>query len=84
MEDALVSALKNLEQMRLEEGRVMAADLGTNCRSIAEQLGLVEQRAPAVVDSYRVRLTERLTNLLAENDLPVDQLDLTREVGLFR
>ncbi|MBN1587918.1 MAG: YicC family protein [Pirellulales bacterium] len=81
--DVLNRAIENLEQMRAEEGRAMAADLRTNCRSAVESLDRVATRAPLVVDAYRARLQERIKRTLAEYQLTLDPGDLIKEVGLF-
>ncbi len=83
IERALDDALKSLHDMRLEEGRAMAADLKSNGQAIAKELDAIEQRAPVVVDGYRQRLRDRLNNWLSQYDVQVDAAELLREVGLF-
>jgi uncharacterized protein (TIGR00255 family) len=80
---ALEAALTNLERMRTEEGRNMAADLSANCAVIGAELALVESRAPQVVSAHRARLTERMQKLLAEHRVGLEPGDLLREVALF-
>ena len=81
--ETLEAANNGLEVMRAEEGRAMAKDLTGNCHAIAENLGKIEQRTPAVVESYRNRLTERLNKLLADYEVTVELSDIVREVGIF-
>lgn len=83
IEEALTAALKNLAQMRADEGRAMEADLRANCRVVAEELKEIQTRAPLVVEAYRNRLTERLNKLLAEHDVRLEPADIVREVGIF-
>jgi len=80
---ALESALDRLHQMRLDEGRAMAADLKANCRILADSLEQVALRAPLVVDAYSRRLEERLTKTLAELDVALHPGDVLKEVGFF-
>lgn len=80
---ALEGALTNLERMRTEEGRNMAADLASNCAIIGAELAQVEVRAPQVVAAHRARLTERMQKLLAEHRVGLEPTDLLREVALF-
>lgn len=61
----------------------MAADLRTNCQTVAGELSQIEVRAPQVVEAYRSRLVERLQATLAEFAVTLDPADLIREVGLF-
>ena len=79
----LEAAMGNLSHMRIDEGRAMAADLASNCRTIAAGLDVVEQRAPLVSESYRSRLEERLKKVLAEYHVALEPADLVKEVSLF-
>jgi len=82
VQQTVQAALENLARMRGEEGRAMAADLKANCRAAAAALEQIRQRAPLVVDAYRVRLEERLKKILAEFEVVLDPADLIREVSL--
>ncbi|MEX2175939.1 MAG: YicC/YloC family endoribonuclease [Pirellulaceae bacterium] len=83
IEGVLTEALKGLDQMRIDEGRRMAADLAANARAIATELTAVERRAPVVVDAYRLRLNDRLNKLLGELGVQIQPADIVREVGIF-
>src|SRR4029078_6750349 len=60
-----------------------AADLASNGTSIARELDAIEVRAPQVADSYRSRLTDRLTKTLAEYQITLQPGDLIREISIF-
>ena len=81
--ETLEAAIENMDRMRLEEGRAMAADLQVNCRLVAECLDQIERRSPAVVEAYRTRLEERLRKALADSQLVLEPADLLREISLF-
>jgi uncharacterized protein (TIGR00255 family) len=83
IERVLNEALVRLGQMRVEEGRSMAADLVANARTISAELAHVEARAPQVVEAYRSRLTDKLNKLLAEVGGRIEAADVVREVGIF-
>jgi len=83
VQKALEAAIKNLAQMREEEGRAMADDLKVNCQAIAAGLDQVQSRAPLVAEAFRERLSERLTKILAQREIALEPGDLIREVGLF-
>jgi uncharacterized protein (TIGR00255 family) len=83
VEAALIEAVEKLAAMRAEEGRHMAADLEDNCQQIAERLAAIERQAPAVVEAYQTRLTERLNRLLARHQIQVEPAEVIREVGVF-
>ncbi len=80
---ALETATDHLEQMRIEEGRAMAADLRANCAAVTSNLEEVLKRAPLFREAYRARLQERLKKILAEMEMTLDPSDLLKEVGLF-
>ncbi len=83
VEQALEASLDSMTRMRIEEGRAMAADLASNATSIGQQLDAIEVRSPLVAESYRARLTERLTKTLAEYQITLDPADLIRETSIF-
>src|SRR5205807_4736115 len=79
----LIEALGQLQLMRQEEGRAMAAELMAHRDTIAAHLDVIRQRATAVAPAFRDRLFERVRNLLKELDVQVDKNDLIREVSIF-
>lgn len=79
----LEEALARHTQMRRKEGDAMARDLKANCGEVGQVLDAVAQRAPAVVEAYRARLTEKINALLADLGVRVGPADVVREVGLF-
>jgi uncharacterized protein (TIGR00255 family) len=79
----LQAALEHLGRMRAEEGRAMAADLASNCRSVAASLDQVETRSPRAVEDYRARLHEKLQKILEKHSVLLDPSDLIKEVSLF-
>jgi len=83
VEATLTESLKNLTQMRRDEGAAMSADLTVNGRTIVERLEKIEVRAPLVVDGYRQRLTDRVKKTLDELGVNVEPHDLIRDVSLF-
>jgi len=83
IERTLVAALDQLAKMRRDEGQAMAADLASNCRSIAGVLKQIAVRAPLVVDAFRARLTERIRTALAEHELVLNPADLVREISIY-
>jgi len=83
IETTLQAALGHLAKMRRDEGQAMAADLSANCRTIAAELKQIAVRAPSVVDAYRVRLEERVRNVLEEHKLALNASDLVREIAIY-
>jgi uncharacterized protein (TIGR00255 family) len=82
-EEVLGEAINRLQAMRQEEGRAMTQELLQHREVIASELARIRQRAPAVVETYRDRLVERVRGLLAELDVEIDRSELIKEVSIF-
>jgi uncharacterized protein (TIGR00255 family) len=82
-EQALVAALKNLNQMRSVEGQAMGHDMLQNIDAIKAQLVLIEGRVSQVTLDYTTRLGERVAKLLESYGTTVQAQDIAREVALF-
>jgi uncharacterized protein (TIGR00255 family) len=83
VEKTLEAALKNLDAMRREEGRAMAAELLTQQRHITAQLDAIRQQLPGVVAEYRQRLIDRIRQALKDTAVSVEPEHLVREVALY-
>lgn len=83
IESVLQEALAAVNKMRLDEGQALLADLSTNCQLVEQFLDKVAERAPAVAESYRERLAQRVNKSLSELNVTLDPTDLLREVSLF-
>lgn len=69
--------------MRAREGEALARDLRTQLDTVDRQLAIVERHGPAVVETYRSRLRQRIERLLEGSDVTVDPGRLEHEVALF-
>ena len=83
VESAVIEAMDRLSAMRAEEGRAMTADLTANLELIGDQTEKIAAQAPAVVESYRQRLADKINRLLAQHEVKVGDIDLIREVGVY-
>lgn len=83
VEKTLEGALKNLDAMRQEEGRAMAAELLAQQRHIAAQLDAIRGQLPGVMAEYRQRLLDRVRQALRDSAASVEPDHLVREVALF-
>jgi uncharacterized protein (TIGR00255 family) len=83
VEQTIESALRNLDAMRRDEGRAMAAELLTLHRAVAEQLDMIRRHIPTVMADYRQRLLDRLRVILAEAGVGITHEHLIRELALF-
>ena len=79
--EAVCAAVQQLNVMREVEGATVKADLTKLVSSIVAALEKVVKRAPVVVEDYRSKLRQRMTDIL--KDVPVDETRLLNEVAFF-
>lgn len=75
------AALERFISMREAEGERMKADILSRLAQIEEWVGVVEQRSPVLVEDYRRRLFERMTEVLEGKS--VDESRILLEAGVF-
>lgn len=83
VEQAVKQALEHLLAMRAAEGANIYGDFIYRADLIAAKLALIEERSPQVVEEYQAKLSERLSNLLAEHKVQVEPERLLQEVAIF-
>ncbi|GJQ30243.1 MAG: YicC family protein [Phycisphaerae bacterium] len=76
-------AIAGLMAMRQREGAVVAEELRGQLDYIAARLGIVRERAPAVIAEYENRLRQRIAALLADAGLRVEPVDIIREIASY-
>lgn len=80
--DTFEIALKNLSEMKLNEGESLKTDLLKKLESIEGFIEAISARAPLVVVEYKERLQDRITNLLDES-LDFDEERFNTEIAYF-
>lgn len=83
IDEMTVEAVEQVAVMRVREGRALHDDLMRQCKGVTEQLVVVVERAPGVIDEYHQRLTARVQKLTSENKLELDEDGLRREVAIY-
>jgi uncharacterized protein (TIGR00255 family) len=76
-------AIRHLIAMREVEGRAIREDLLNQCRQIRENLAVIAERAPTVIEEYHQRLLQRTNDLLRQSKLQLELDDLRREVAVY-
>lgn len=79
--DCMNDAIDELLTMRCKEGERMGADIETRLGNIETLTVGVAARAPQVVEEYRIRLTQRVTEIMEGQ--PIDLARITQEVALY-
>lgn len=77
------AGLKLLVQMRQREGQALWADLQIHLQRIETAMEIVRDQAPLVARQYHEKLRARVTQMVAESKLSLQDNDLLREVVLF-
>lgn len=76
-------ALEAMGSMRIEEGKVIEADMRNNCNEIETWLAGVAGRTGQVVKDYRDRLAARVEELIGDGRAVIAEETLAREVAVF-
>ncbi len=74
-------ALANFINMREVEGSRMKADISERLKVIETNVGFVEERSPKIVEDYRKRLFNRMSEVLEGKG--VDESRILLEAGIF-
>jgi len=77
------TAIAQLRQSRLDEGRELAQDLLKNCDAIETHLTAIVQQAAGVVHEYYEKLRRRVDDLLANAKLTIVEDQLSRETAIY-
>jgi uncharacterized protein (TIGR00255 family) len=83
LEPTLREALESMTAMRLAEGEALAADLASQCETVETSLKNIAARAPQIVEAYRQRLQDRVSEALAKFNVSIEPIDLVREICVF-
>jgi len=77
------TAVNKLLAMRRREGEALHTELMGHTSAISQNLEEVRKRAPAVVEEYHKRLSQRVNQLISKAELKVNESDLIKEVAVF-
>jgi len=79
--ETLLKAVEELCAMRAKEGARLYADLYARAEVLASLREKIMLRAPEVVEQYRIKLNERIQNVLSDTE--IDRARLATEIALF-
>ena len=79
--EALGIALDGFDAMRIAEGEKLVCDLNEHLAFIKNATEEVEKRSPKIVEEYRVRIEERMRDILGSASY--DETRLLTEVAIF-
>ena len=79
--EATQSALESFIEARAAEGEKLVADIITRADTILGKVDIIEERSPQTVTEYRIRLEEKIKDLLS--DKTVDEQRILTETAIF-
>lgn len=83
LEEALIMALNQLDDMRVKEGSNLASDLQKRIEFLYRKLDVLKSMQDKVVDDYKTRLQERIIDMLKKVDADIDESRLLQEVVIY-
>jgi uncharacterized protein (TIGR00255 family) len=75
VQEALDAAIEDLRAMRVEEGKALHEDLEARTHTIDDHLNAIEERAPKRVEERQAQLRERLSELIADDNIDPDRIE---------
>lgn len=83
IEPAIDQALERIIGMRALEGDQLRGDILSKIASIRKTLSAIEVHAPRIVDNYRAKTRERISDLLLEMNAELDEIRLANEIAIY-
>lgn len=83
VEQAMTTALDDLEKMREKEGSMLKEELSMRLSEIEKRMPAIVSQSAAIGEEYQQRLTKRMTEMLAKSStqLELDQSRLAQEIA---
>lgn len=78
----LTMAVDQLIKVRTTEGAAMLEDLSSRLKSMSELIEQISARSPVVVEEYRERLMQRISDLLQKH-ITIDESRMATEVAIM-
>jgi len=78
----LTMAVDQLIEVRTTEGAAMMEDLSSRLKSMSELIEQISTRSPVVVEEYRERLLQRISDLLQKH-ITIDESRIATEVAIM-
>ncbi len=79
--DVFSEAAEDFVNMRINEGKNMERDIISHLDCLAQNLSLVEERYPQIVEEYRARLEKKIAEVLCDKN--IDEARIVTEAAIF-
>ncbi|HHY97125.1 MAG TPA: YicC family protein [Firmicutes bacterium] len=81
VKECLAQAIEIMIEMRMSEGKRLQEDIIHRIDRIEQVIKRIAERAPEVIGAYRLRIQQRMAELV--KDTPLDEARMAMEVALF-
>ncbi len=82
-EECVSDALKNLMEMRQDEGKRISVDIMKRVETVSSCVDDISNRVPNVVKEYKEKLNQRINELLSETGIQIEESRLALEVAVY-
>lgn len=83
LEEGLTLALQDWNESRTTEGRALATDMTSRILRMEEWTEIIQNRAPAIKEERMITVRERLTEVLAQNGVDLDEGRFMQEIVIL-
>ncbi|MCR5107292.1 MAG: YicC family protein [Lachnospiraceae bacterium] len=81
LQKALLGALEEFNEARVKEGENLKKDIIVKLDEMLEDVSYIEKRAPEIIEEYRNKLKDRVSELLS--DAGIDESRILTEVTIY-
>lgn len=83
LEKAALSAVTQVVEMRRAEGAKLVLDIQERIFQMKSRLEKIERQSPQIVEAYRQKMRDRLTDLLSDMGIQIDEARIAHEIAIF-
>lgn len=83
LEKATAAAIAQMVEMRKTEGAKLVVDILERISQMKSRLEKIESQSPQIVEAYRQKMRDRLTDLLGDMGIQIDEVRIAHEIAIF-
>lgn len=83
LEKAAAAAIGQMIEMRKTEGAKLVVDILERISQMKSRLEKIESQSPQIVEAYRQKMRDRLTDLLGDMGIQIDEARIAHEIAIF-
>ena len=83
IEPAIDQAIDRIVAMRALEGEQLRSDILSKVANIKNTLSSIEEHTPRIVENYRAKTRERISDLLLDMKAEIDEMRLANEIAIY-